>query len=46
MTQRKKLLLILAAIVVLLVLVGLGLWFTWLSFDYDMRHPQESGWMD
>ncbi|WP_165944592.1 hypothetical protein [Saccharopolyspora terrae] len=46
MTRQKKLLLMVAAIVVVVVLLALGAWSAWLSFDYDMQHPQESEWMD
>ncbi|XVQ10720.1 hypothetical protein ACQP1W_50880 [Spirillospora sp. CA-255316] len=40
---RKTLVIVLVAVGVLAVLGALGLL---LWFDYDMRHPQESGWMD
>ncbi|GAA2455582.1 hypothetical protein GCM10010191_88520 [Actinomadura vinacea] len=40
------LVIVLLAVCVLAVLGALGLWLLWSWFDYDMRNPQESGWMD
>ncbi|MDA3650173.1 hypothetical protein OU416_39355 [Saccharopolyspora indica] len=43
MSGRTKLVLV---VVVVVLLVLLGVWGMWLWVDHDMRHPQESGWMD
>lgn len=44
-TNRKMWVIVLVAVGVLAALGALGLWL-WSEFDHDMRHPQETGWMD
>ncbi|MER7081932.1 hypothetical protein SAMN02982929_03385 [Saccharopolyspora kobensis] len=46
MSDRKTSVIVLVWVGVLVLLVVLGALGLWLWFDHDMRHPQESGWMD